>query len=195
MGGGIDVGVALVVLKRDRTVGDAEFEGAEGAVIVLPAAVIVIEIVPDELLDRGFEADFIDWRVRVFRGELYFAEGWQRDLFIGGVPRLDALDLAGIVAAVVLDGHAVDAGFGEGGKNQVLVVDADNVTGAVGLGFGRRVHGCLPVFKVIGGRVKNRRPSARRYAISVRKYASGRRGTVERGAGGLVFGEKSRQVG
>ena len=77
MGGGIDVGVALVVLKRDRAVRDAEFEGAEGAVIVLPAAVIVIEVVPDELLDRGFEAGFGDGRVGVLRGELYFAEGWQ----------------------------------------------------------------------------------------------------------------------
>src|SRR6266404_6444678 len=151
MGGGIDVGVAIVVLKRDRAVGDAEFERAEGAVIVLPAAMIVIEVVPGELLDRGFEADFVDGRVGLLRGELYFAEGWQRDLFIGGVPGLDAFDLAGIVAAVVFNGHAVDSGFGQGGKNQVLVVDADNVTGAVGLGFGRRVHGCLPVLSVVGG--------------------------------------------
>src|SRR5882724_2346952 len=151
MGGGIDVGVAIVVLKRDRAVGDAELESAEGAVVVLSAAVIVIDVVRGELLDRGFQADLTDGRVGVLRGELYFAQGWQRDLFIGGVPRLDAFDLAGIVAAVVLDGHAVNAGFGEGGKNQVLVVDADNVTGAVGLGFGRGVHGCLPVLSVVGG--------------------------------------------
>jgi hypothetical protein len=30
-------------------------------------------------------------------------------------------------------------------------VNADNVTGAVGLGFGRVVHGCLPVLSVVGG--------------------------------------------
>ena len=44
-----------------------------------------------------------------------------------------------IVISSLADSHAVNDGFGEGGKNQVLVVDADNVTGAVGLGFGRVV--------------------------------------------------------
>src|SRR5439155_25981105 len=66
-------------------------------------------------------ADFVDGRVRVLRGELYFAEGWQRDLFIGGVPRLDALDLAGIVAAVVLDGHAVEPASARAAKIRFLL--------------------------------------------------------------------------
>jgi len=43
---------------------------------------------------------------------------------LGGVRGLDALDLAGIAAAVVVDGDAVNAKLRKGGKYQVLVVRA-----------------------------------------------------------------------
>jgi len=60
MGAGGDVGVTLIVFERDRAGGYVEDEGAEGAVVVFPATVIVIEIVPGELLDRCFQADVLD---------------------------------------------------------------------------------------------------------------------------------------
>ena len=78
MGAGGDVRVTLIVFERDRAGRDVEYEGTEGAVVVLPAAVIVIEIIPGELLDRCFQADVIDGMVWVVRRQLYFAEGWQR---------------------------------------------------------------------------------------------------------------------
>src|SRR5438309_1388827 len=141
MRAGVELGVTLIVFERYGPAGNVEDEGAEGAVVVLPAAVVIIEIVPGELLDRGFQTEVVDRLVRVLRRQLYFAAGWQRDLFIGGVPGLDALDLAGITAAVVVDSHAVNADFGQGVEYQVLVARAGDFGRCAGLDFGRVVHG------------------------------------------------------
>src|SRR5437868_14770053 len=98
MRAGVELGVTLIVFERYGPVGNVEDEGAEGAVVVLPAAVIVVEIVPGELVDCCFQADVLDGTAGAFRRQLYFAAGWQRDLLIGRVPGLDAFDLAGIAA-------------------------------------------------------------------------------------------------
>jgi hypothetical protein len=106
--------------------------------------VIVIEIVPGELLDCCLQADVVDWPVGVLRRQLYFAEGWQRDLFIGSVPGLYLLDLAAIAGAVEIDDDMVNAEIGEGGEYQVFVLRAGVFGGCAGLIFDRVGHGCLP---------------------------------------------------
>ena len=116
--GGVDLGVALVVFERDRAGGNVEDEGAEGAVVVLPAVI-----------------DLRDNPRRAFRPPLQGScsvRGWSGlsggqlnfggrtgtgILSSSGVPGLDVLDLAGIAGAVVIDGDAVNAGFGEGGED------------------------------------------------------------------------------
>ena len=51
--GGVDFRVSLVVLERERSRGHIEHEGAEGPVVVLPAAMEVVEIVPGDRLDSA----------------------------------------------------------------------------------------------------------------------------------------------
>jgi hypothetical protein len=101
----VDLGVALVVFEPDRSVGHLEDEGAEGAVVVLPAAVIVIEVVPGEGFDRRFRGLLREERSCVVRDQLNFGIRRERDPLIAGVPGLDALDLTGIAGAVVIVGY------------------------------------------------------------------------------------------
>ena len=75
------------------------------------------------------------WIARHGEASCNFAAGGKGICLLDRLPGLNVVDLAGIAGAVETDDDAVDAGFGEGGKNQVLVVGAGVVGGRVGLAF------------------------------------------------------------
>ena len=131
---GVVFGITLVVFERDRAVGHVEDEGAKGAVVVFPAAVPLFKILPGEGFDRRFQVPLGAGISRVPGRELDFAIGRERDSFIAGIPGLDVLDLAGIAAAVVIDGGAVNTGFGKRRENNRFVR-------GVGIGDGRAAAG------------------------------------------------------
>ena len=94
---------------------------------------MIFEIVPSECFDGRFEIHARRGDGPGFgQGQPDFAIGRERDSFVAGIPGLDILDLAGIAAAVVIDGDAVNAGFGEGSENDGLVAGADVVDGRGG---------------------------------------------------------------
>jgi hypothetical protein len=123
------------VFERDRVARDIENENAEGAVVVLPA-VINFQVIPAEMLDGRFDGLLGEGMGGIIGEQLNFVIGREWDPFVAGVPRLDILDLAGISAAVVTDGYAVNSGFIERGKKNFLVAGAAVIGGRVGLGFG-----------------------------------------------------------
>ena len=114
--GGVELRVTLIVFERDQLSGYIENKGAKGAVVVLPAEVD-FEIIPGEGFDRGFEAEFCQGTAGVTGDLVNVWIGREGDPFVAGIPGLDVLDLTGIAGAVVLDGDAMDASFGEGGED------------------------------------------------------------------------------
>ena len=93
----------LVVLERDRPVGDVEDEGAEGAVVVFPAAMLVLEIVVGESFDRLLQGRSRPADCPGLREAAAICGRMGSGIFSSAASQASmSLDLAGIAAAVVI---------------------------------------------------------------------------------------------
>src|SRR5262249_1160747 len=126
----VHVRETLVVLERDGPGGDVEDKGAAGAVVVFPAVIETFEIIPGDVFDGRFKVDEL---TRIVSGKLKFDLQGKRNSLAIGIPGLDAVELAGIAGAVIVDGDAVNTGGGKSGENDRFVLRAGFVSGIGGL--------------------------------------------------------------
>jgi hypothetical protein len=113
VGFGVVSGVALIVFERHRAAGNIENEDSESTVVVFPAAIKIVEILPRNGFDGRLEVVFGTRGFGSFADKLNPGLGRKRQPFVGGTPSFEVLDLAGIAGAVIVDGDAVNAGCGE----------------------------------------------------------------------------------